>query len=864
VGLRSPPPKPVDLVAGMSWVMSLGGPIFVALDEIDGIVNPTVLAAQGSADIHSIQPLSQVLAAGLMQLHNVRRRGKTVVTCLAESWNAIKEHALESAVQRFDVPLRLVGMNDKTAVHDLIVDRLKPAYQATNFTPPHPSWPFGEAAIAGAASVAMMPRTILMRCDAFRRACLEKGKVEICDSLIDVSPPAQSIIPPTGFDAERARLGNAANLTGLIQAGDDAELGRLLRDMLDLYVRQIEPTEVVDVVSKGHPAQRIPPLHGRLTFIYHEQNDRERHFCFRALEHSHAISFQARLRAALTASGISSQIPDRHLIIVRRGPVPSGPKTRQLFDVFQKAGGVLINPSDDELRTFVALRMLRDQTAENGRHDEFESWLRSQKPLLATDFFKQAGLSPLPETPTPAARSAGPPKSLVPPSPAVSPIIAVTAPSAPATDPQPPVAQSPSKSRPDPPRSPPSPTVSLPADAIPVGRRMAVGEEPVSLPTKLLQRHVAIIAGSGSGKTVLLRRIVEEAALAGIPAIVIDPNNDLSRLADPWPERPTAFTAEDDAKAHRYFKTVEVVVWTPGIHAGRPLFLSVMPDFASLGDDKDERQQAVDMAAETLAPLASVKNQLQRGVLVEALRHFANSGGGDLARFTALLADFPDGLSPIGNAGKLAAGMADQLHAAVATNPLLRAEGPVLDPKLLFFGSSSRVRVSVINLSGLSSNAAKEDFINRLQITLFSWIKKHPSPTGLLYVIDEAQTFLPSQKPATLSLGSGVKLVAQARKYGLGMIVATQAPRGIHNQVVSNCTTQFFGKQNAPATIGAAQETVAASGGRADDIGKLKTGEFYFATEGSGKPGKVRTPICLSYHPPNPPTPDEVIARAKR
>ncbi len=392
---------------------------------------------------------------------------------------------------------------------------------------------------------------------------------------------------------------------------------------------------------------------------------------------------------------------------------------------------------------------------------------------------------------------------------------------------------------------------------------MTVGEEPVSLPTRLLQRHVAIIAGSGSGKTVLLRRIVEEAALAAIPAIVIDPNNDLSRLGDPWPERPASFTAEDDAKAQRYFKTVEVLVWTPGIHAGRPLFLSVMPDFASLGDEKDERQHAVDMAAETLAPLAGVKNQLQRGVLVEALRHFANSGDSDLGRFTALLADLPGGLSPIGNAEKLAAGMADQLHAAVATNPLLRAEGPVLDPKLLFFGSSSRVRVSVINLSGLTSDAAKEDFINRLQMTLFSWIKKHPSTSGLLYVIDEAQTFLPSQKP-TLSLGSGVKLVAQARKYGLGMVVATQAPRGIHNQVVSNCTTQFFGKQNAPATIGAAQEIIAASGGRADDIGKLKTGEFYFATEGSGRPGKVRTPICLSYHPRNPPAPDEVIARAKR
>ncbi len=207
--------------------------------------------------------------------------------------------------------------------------------------------------------------------------------------------------------------------------------------------------------------------------------------------------------------------------------------------------------------------------------------------------------------------------------------------------------------------------------------------------------------------------------------------------------------------------------------------------------------------------------------------------------------------------------MADGLMAAVETNPLLKAGGPVLDPALLFFGpDATRTRVSVINLSGLASDKAKQDFVNRLQMTLFGWIKKHPSPTGLLYVIDEAQTFIPSSAPA-LSKTSGTTLVAQARKYGLGMIVVTQAPRGIDNKVVSNCTTQFLGKQNAPATIEAAKDLIAAGGGRADDLGRLATGEFYFKTEKSGKPVKVRTPICLSYHPANPPTPEEVVARAR-
>ncbi|WP_245504146.1 ATP-binding protein [Lichenihabitans psoromatis] len=246
------------------------------------------------------------------------------------------------------------------------------------------------------------------------------------------------------------------------------------------------------------------------------------------------------------------------------------------------------------------------------------------------------------------------------------------------------------------------------------------------------------------------------------------------------------------------------------------------------------------------------------------MRYFAGQGGGDLKAMTTLLTDLPDGISEIGNAAKLAAGMADQLHAAVATNPLLRVDGPVLDPKRLFNGPDpGRTRISVINLSGLASDAAREDFVNRLQMTLFSWIKKNPSPTGRLYAIDEAQNFMPSAH-AAISRGSAVRLFAQARKYGLGMVVATQAPKGIDNKIVSNCTTQFFGKQNSPTDIGSVKDLIAGKGGAADDVARLAMGEFYFASEKSGKPAKIRTPICLSYHPANPPTPEEVVVQAKR
>jgi hypothetical protein len=715
----------------------------------------------------------------------------------------------------------------------------------------------------------MTPRAILVRCDEHRKRCVAEGKIVTCDTLSE-GPAIQEVSEPadcSGLDEKFSAAAAAADLNGLLDEKDDGRLGMLLRDVFDLYAKQIPHDDNYEVVSKADPAQKTPPLHGRLIFIDHGAEDRERHFCFRALQHSNAVALCSRFRAALTASGVSAKIAERKLIIVRRGPPPSGPKTRELFDAFRAVGGIQIDPSDADLRSFMALRAMRDAALAASHFDAFERWLVARKPLCDTDLFKTAGLCPPPVPPRDdrpgegrgtaphdisqqrdkEAAGVGPPQAFAAENgrgPERTVESTLSAPTAAAKT------------------IPVAGGAPTPA-AIPVGRR-AAGGDIVELATALLPRHTAIIAGAGSGKTVLLRRIVEEAALAGIPAIVIDPNNDLSRLGDAWPERPATFTDEDEAKVKRYTATVDVVVWTLGVHAGNPLFLSVLPDFAAVGDDPDERAQAVTMAADTLGPLAGAKTNLQKGVLADALRAFANKGGGDIAAMTVLLADLPEGVSEIGNADKLAAKMADELRAAVATNPLLKATGPVVDPRLLFFGrQSSKTRVSVINLSGLASDEAKEDFVNRLQMTLFGWVKKHPSPRGLLYVIDEAQVFIPSGAGA-LSKTSGIQLVAQARKYGLGMIVVTQAPKGIDNKVVSNCTTQFLGKQNSPTDQQSVKSMIAATGGSADDIGKLAAGEFYFKTEKSGKPFKLKTPICLSFHPPNPPTPEEVVARARK
>ena len=60
----------------------------------------------------------------------------------------------------------------------------------------------------------------------------------------------------------------------------------------------------------------------------------------------------------MTASGIDRTLKFRHLFILRRGNVPSGPKTKALVDQFEKAGGKFIAPTDDDLRVWVALQAM--------------------------------------------------------------------------------------------------------------------------------------------------------------------------------------------------------------------------------------------------------------------------------------------------------------------------------------------------------------------------------------------------------------------------------------------------------------------------------------------------------------------------
>ncbi|MDI4231530.1 ATP-binding protein [Bradyrhizobium sp. Arg237L] len=854
VALRKPP---IEIVRGLSWLLSLVGPTMIAVDQIDPIISEASierrqLGALAGAEQLETQSIIEKLVEGLMGLHEVKQRAVTIISSLDVSWEVLKSRSTVAVDARYRQPTRLNALSQPQMAQMLVAARLTPAYATVGFPAPYETWPFAPEAFGTA--VGFTPRQLLKACDDHRQRCIAAGEVLICKSFGNQPVPAPPP-PPSDLQAMFERTRSAAVVDGLFEKANERRLADILAVTLDVYARQLNLPDDIDVASQQDPDQQRPSLHGRLTFTFRSEADREQHFCFRVISHGNAIAFQSRLRAAMTASGVDRALGFRHLFILRRDATPGGAKTKQLVEKFEQAGGKFVALSDDDLRTFMALNSMTERKPEG-----FDAWLRENKPLFETSLFRAAGLAPpafLPSAPPPngpgpagTAADTTRDRAAATPSPAPSP------------RPMPGATASTSPHKPE-------PQETNAGRDIPLGHRYDRGTvgTPVKLAADLLPRHVAILAGSGSGKTVLLRRIVEEAALLGIPAIVLDTNNDLARLGDQWPVPPEGWTEEDAGKAARYGRNVDVTIWTPGRNAGRPMSLALLPDFAGLGDDEDERAQAIEMARATLAPFIGARGanaQLKEGVLADALRTFAREGGGSLERLIDTLSELPEEVSQIDGAPKLAAGMANLLRAAIATNPLLQSRGVPLDPEILFGTDPGRTRISVINFSGLASDEAKQSFVNQLQMSLFTWIKRHPSPTGRLLVLDEAQNFAPSLK-TTPCKESTLALAAQARKYGLGMIFATQTPTGIDNKIVSNCTTHFYGRMSSPATIAATRGLLEAKGGGGgEDVARLIRGEFHFSTEAVPRPMRIRTPICLTWHPANPLTAAEVVERARR
>ena len=368
--------------------------------------------------------------------------------------------------------------------------------------------------------------------------------------------------------------------------------------------------------------------------------------------------------------------------------------------------------------------------------------------------------------------------------------------------------------------------------------KRASSDFPVLYDSRDLVTHAVCVGMTGSGKTGLCLALLEEAALDGIPAIIVDPKGDLGNLLLTFPElraqdfRPWV-NAEDaqrkgldvDAYAESQAELwrqglaawgegperiralrekVDMAIYTPGSSSGLPV--NVLASFDA--PDTDDPEALADRVQTTAASLLGLLKldadpvKSREFILLSALiAHEWKSG-------RAL--DLPALIERIQNPPFSKVGVLDletfypakdRFAFVMAINNILAApgfaawrQGDSLDAGKFLYTAAGKPRLAIFSIAHLGDEE-RMFFVSLLLNEVVSWTRAQSGTTSLRAILymDEIFGYLPptANPPSKLPL---LTLLKQARAFGVGVVLATQNPVDLDYKALSNAGTWFIGR----------------------------------------------------------------------
>jgi hypothetical protein len=309
----------------------------------------------------------------------------------------------------------------------------------------------------------------------------------------------------------------------------------------------------------------------------------------------------------------------------------------------------------------------------------------------------------------------------------------------------------------------------------------------------LLRRHGGIFGSTGSGKTVLSKVILEEAAMEGIPIIAFDPQGDIASLMLPGDPKQLAEKGVPIKLLEEYMDKVIVRVFTPASSKGLAISINPLklPDAKA---DQDDIIRLMDNCARTLTKVLTKVGGLSRSwegksfaVLYELLRTIWESGKdvGDLKELADLLTASTEevgiDLEPYMKFTERQT-LATRIRTlTVGSSQLLFKEEGQVDFDYLTKKVNGKTPINVIFLKTLRSEEEKHFFISIVLNQLYSWMLRQgftDDPRMMIFQ-DEAAPFIPAGMRSPGPKETFLLLFRQARKYGVECLIATQSPKDI-------------------------------------------------------------------------------------
>lgn len=366
-------------------------------------------------------------------------------------------------------------------------------------------------------------------------------------------------------------------------------------------------------------------------------------------------------------------------------------------------------------------------------------------------------------------------------------------------------------------------------------------EELLLYDSKDLVTHAVCVGMTGSGKTGLCLGLIEEAAIDGVPVILIDPKGDLGNLLLTFPQlRSEDFLPwinQDDARQkglspeeyaqkqaelwqkglagwgqsgeriQRLRDAADFVIYTPGSNAGIPV--SILKSFAAPApaviEDNELMRDRVSATATSLLGLLGIEAdpiQSREHILLSTILDTAWRQGQDLD-LAALISQVQT--PPVTKIGVLDLETfypaKDRFGLVMALNNLLASpgfnawlEGEALDVGQILYTPTGKPRIAIFSIAHLS-DSERMFFVSLLLNQILAWTRSQSGTTSLraLVYMDEIFGYLPpvGNPPSKLPM---LTLLKQARAFGVGVVLATQNPVDLDYKALANTGTWFIGR----------------------------------------------------------------------